>query len=342
MNDTNTDPFDPRLRNTAALAAVLGLAFACLGVRGEGEPPAPRAADARAGTEIVVCGEYYDIGSPVVLFSDPGGYDAYSEVPRFEDAPVGEDGQPIRKKRYGERRNLPTDVAARVAANGWTREDLARVARQFVIHYDVCGTSRQCFKILQDKRNLSVHFMLDVDGTIYQTLDLKERAWHAGTANDFSIGIEVAHIGAYPAPGHPVMRSWYAEDEDGTYVTFPKWMPETGIRTPGFIARPARPGLLSGEIHGKPYWMHDYTKEQHEALARLTGALSRILPAIRLDVPRDPETGDPRADALDGDELAAYGGVLGHLHVTTNKTDPGPALSWDALLDRARRYASDL
>jgi N-acetylmuramoyl-L-alanine amidase len=342
MTQRRSEPFDTRLRNTVALAAVLGLAFACLGVRGEQGPPAPRAASEREGTEIVVCGDYFDIGTPVVLFSDPQGYDAYSETPRFEPPALNDDGQPILKKRYGERRNLPAKLAERVAADGWTRDALSQVVRQFVIHYDVCGTSRQCFKILQDKRNLSVHFMLDVDGTIYQTLDLKERAWHAGTANDFSVGIEVAHIGAYPAPGHPVMRSWYGEDEKGSFVTFPKWMPETGIRTPDFIARPERPGLISGEVQGKSYWMHDYTKEQHEALARLTGALSRILPAIRLDVPRDPKTGSPRTDALSGDELATYGGVLGHLHVTTNKTDPGPALSWDALLERAGRYASGM
>ncbi|MDA0932405.1 MAG: N-acetylmuramoyl-L-alanine amidase [Planctomycetota bacterium] len=342
MTAVSEQAFDPRIRNTVALAAILGLAFACLGVQGELEPPAPRPESERAGTEIVVCGAYYDIGTPVVLFSDEGGYDAYSETPRFEPAPIGEDGKPVLKKRYGERKNLPADVAQRVGAAGWTRQDLSQVVRQFVIHYDVCGTSRQCFKILQDKRNLSVHFMLDVDGTIYQTLDLKERAWHAGTANDFSIGIEVAHIGAYPAPGHPVMRSWYGEDEDGEYVVFPKWMPETGIRTPSFVARPAQAGLITGEIHGKPYWMHDYTKEQHEALARLTGALSRILPSIRLDVPRDATTGAPRTDALTGDELAAYSGVLGHLHVTSNKTDPGPALSWEELLRRARHHAAGL
>ena len=52
---------------------------------------------------------------------------------------------------------------------------------------------------LHDRRGLSVHFLLDVDGTLYQTLDLRERAWHAGESffrgrrccNDFSIGIEL-------------------------------------------------------------------------------------------------------------------------------------------------------
>ena len=48
---------------------------------------------------------------------------------------------------------------------------LQQVVDQFVIHFDVCGTSRRCFEVLQDKRGLSVHFMLDIDGTIYQTLD---------------------------------------------------------------------------------------------------------------------------------------------------------------------------
>jgi len=37
---------------------------------------------------------------------------------------------------------------------------------QFVFHYDVCGFSQRCFDVLHDHRGLSVHFMLDVDGTI--------------------------------------------------------------------------------------------------------------------------------------------------------------------------------
>ena len=57
---------------------------------------------------------------------------------------------------------------------GWDIPLLQRVVDQFVIHYDVAGTSRNCFEVLQDKRGLSVHFMLDLDGTIYQSLDLKE------------------------------------------------------------------------------------------------------------------------------------------------------------------------
>jgi hypothetical protein len=87
--------------------------------------------------------------------------------------------------RYGFRRTVPLspERLERARTNGWALEDLQGVVDQFVLHYDVSGTSRRCFQVLHDQRGLSVHFMLDVDGTVYQTLDLKERAWHATSSN---------------------------------------------------------------------------------------------------------------------------------------------------------------
>ena len=101
---------------------------------------------------------------------------------------------------------LTDEEIERVRGGGWDLPLLQRVVDQFVIHFDVCGTSRQCFKVLQDMRGLSVHFMLDLDGTIYQTLDLKERAWHATSSNSRSVGIEIANIGAYPARRQKPLR----------------------------------------------------------------------------------------------------------------------------------------
>ena len=40
---------------------------------------------------------------------------------------------------------------------------------------------------------------------------------------------------------------------------------------------------------------------------------------------------------LPDDQLAKYQGVLGHYHIQTNKTDPGPALQWDKVINGARR-----
>ena len=48
-----------------------------------------------------------------------------------------------------------------------------------------------------------MHFLLDLDGTIYQTLDLKERALHVGASNTRSVGVEIANLGARIRPARP-------------------------------------------------------------------------------------------------------------------------------------------
>ena len=290
-------------------------------------PPAPGDVLPRAGEEIVACGRLVHVGVPVVLWSDPGGYDAYRLENRFLEASA--EGMPA--ARYGARRRLPDELRERVAHRGWTLEDLKEVVHLFVIHYDATGTSRRCFEILHDRRNLSVHFLLDVDGTLYQTLDLKERAWHATTANDHGIGIEIAHPGAFPRPGHPLLTRWYGEDAAGVYMKYPKFAGEPGVRTQGHVPRPARPGLFHGTINGRQVWQREFTDAQYRSLAQLSTALVRLFPGIDLRVPRS-ENGALRPDALSPEELDRHRGLLGHQHVQTNKTDPGPAFDWNRLL----------
>lgn len=294
-----------------------------------GDPATP---GERRGDEISVCGELFHTGTRVVLWHDPGGYNAYSLRLRF---PAEARADPPRGPRRGRRRGLPDEIVRRVARYGWTLPDLQRQVDQFVLHYDVCGTSRQCFKVLQDLRGLSVHFLLDVDGTIYQSLDLEERAWHGTKANDRSIGVEIAHIGAYGRPQHRVLHEWYDSDAQGFYVTFPKWMKETGVRTPDFVTRPARQELITGNVQGQDLWQYDFTEQQYQALAKLTATLTRVFPRIRLDYPRDAH-GELRTTVLGPEEFDAFSGILGHYHVQKNKTDPGPAMDWDRLLAEAR------
>lgn len=292
----------------------------------------PGAALPRLGDEIVVCGQLVHTGAPVVLWLDPGGYDAYRVECRFRPAQTmpssAESDSPA---RYGSlRRHLPEDVAARVRAEGWSLPLLQEWVDQFVIHYDACGTSRRCFEVLHDLRGLSVHFLLDLDGTIYQTLDLKERAWHAGTANDRSVGVEIANIGAYP--DLKTLERWYAEDALGRVrVTFPESLGPPGLRTPDYVPRPARDELVCGAINGRALCQYDLTDAQYESLIRLTATLCRVLPRIRPDYPRDG-LGRLRTTVLSADELREYSGLLGHWHVTAAKVDPGPAFDWDRLL----------
>ncbi|PTX90996.1 N-acetylmuramoyl-L-alanine amidase [Opitutus sp. ER46] len=300
----------------------------------------------RKGDEIVVAGQLYHIGTPVVTWMDPGGYDAYRVERRF--SPIEESsweksslavkglGTP---NRYGLRsESLTPEEIERVRGGGWDLPTLQRVVDQFVIHYDVCGFSKTCFRVLHDHRGLSVHFMLDVDGTLYQTLDLKERGRHATISNDRSIGIEIANIGAY-APGTEgkVFADWYHTDKDGRItLTVPERIGDPMIRTKGFVGHPARPAPVKGVVQGQELVQYDFTPQQYAALIRLTAALSRIFPKIKCDVPRDAD-GRMITSKLPDDQLKAYQGVMGHFHIQTNKTDPGPAFDWDKVIGGAQR-----
>lgn len=294
----------------------------------------------RLGDEIVVAGQYFHTGSPVVLWTDPGGYDAYRVERRFaraEESAWDSIKDAIRTpNRYGQRRTDDPELNERVRGGGWTLEELGAVVDQFVLHYDVSGTSRTCFRVLHDMRGLSIHFMIDIDGTIYQTLDVKERAWHATIANDRSVGVEIAHIGAYPSLDARPLTEWYGPDANGrTRITVPERFGDGGVRTPGFVGYPARPGPVTGSINGSDLIMWDFTPEQYDALIRLTAALHRALPAIELDYPRTP-SGGVVDRVLDPDEFRSFRGVLGHWHVQRNKIDPGPALDWDKVISGAR------
>ena len=214
-----------------------------------------------AGQGIVVDGEVFDAGTRVVLWTDPGGFDAYSSE----------------KPTFGTR------------AGGPVLADLKRDVDQFVIHFDATGSSATTFKVLQ-KRGLSCHFLLDADGTVYQTLDLKERAWHATKANDRSVGIEIANTGTVPA----------AVGESG-------WAVDT--------------------INGSTLRQPPYTEAQYESLIRLTAALCRVFPNLPPTYPTDAN-GRVVNHTLTDAQFAGYHGLLGHFHVQTNKVDPGPAFDW--------------
>ena len=252
---------------------------------------APRPGDPlpRLGDEIVVCGQLFHVGTPVVLWMDPGGYDAYRTEQRFgpleqAEFEIARVRQTMLKtpNRYGLRKDfLSPEERERVRGGGWDLPLLQRVVDQFVIHYDQSGTSRRCFEVMHDQRCLSVHFMLDLDGTIYQTLDLKERAWHATTSNSRGIGVEIANLGAYGPDEKNPFEKWYAPQPDGrTLLNVPKEYGVSGIRTPNFQARPIRDGQVKGSVQDRELAQYDFTPEQYAALARLTAALCRIFPKI--------------------------------------------------------------
>jgi len=299
----------------------------------------------RQGDEIVAAGQFFHTGTRVVLWLDPGGYDAYRVERRF--APLEKSGWEASAEdvktltspnRYGLRRaSLSTNELERVRGGGWDLPLLRRVVDQFVLHFDVAGTSRTCFRVLQDDRDLSIHFMLDLDGTIYQTLDLKERAYHATTSNDRSVGVEIANIGAYPANEKNPFAEWYHTNAAGqTTITIPERLAGGGLRTTNFTGHPARNEPVRGTIQDQDLVQYDFTPEQYAALTKLTASLCRIFPKLKCQYPVDAE-GKLITHKLPPGELKNYQGVLGHFHIQTDKVDPGPALDWERVVGGARR-----
>jgi peptidoglycan hydrolase-like protein with peptidoglycan-binding domain len=165
-----------------------------------------------------------------------------------------------------------------------------RKPRLFVNHWDVCLSSTQCQKVL-DKRGISVHFLIDNDGTIYQTLDLQHAAFHAGNVNRKSVGVEISN--AY----YPKYQSTYVKR--------------------GFGERPV---IEDGWVHGNkldPFL--GFYPVQLEALKALWASVNKAL-----DIPLQTPLSQFGTTSKHYEQDAAYGkysGFVSHYHVSKKKID---------------------
>jgi hypothetical protein len=161
----------------------------------------------------------------------------------------------------------------------------------FVNHWDVCLSSESCQKVL-NKRGISVHFLIDNDGTIYQTMDTQHGAWHAGDrkANHNSIGVEISN--AY----YPKYQSWYVEN--------------------GFDERPV---LDDSQVHGRTLPPHlGFYPVQINALKALWKAVHEGI-GIPLRTPMKGSTGATvRSSKITNGN---FPGFVCHYHYTRNKID---------------------
>ena len=170
-----------------------------------------------------------------------------------------------------------------------------RKPTMFVNHWDVCLSSESCAKVL-NKRGISVHFLIDNDGTIYQTLDTQHKAWHAGIpkyegGNLKGIGVEISN--AYSLK----YQDWYKKRGYGE-----------------------RPIQEHGYVHGKtlkPFL--DFYPVQLEALKALWKAIH-----IGINIPLDyPINTDGHADTgLNQDcERGRFNGFCNHYNFIKTKID---------------------
>ncbi len=172
--------------------------------------------------------------------------------------------------------------------------------------------------------------MLDLDGTIYQTLDLKEAAYHATKANGRSVGIEIANMGAYPAAelATSPLSGGTPRDADGrTEIRLP-----AGASVPTHPSPPARSARAAtspivGDVQGQELRMYDLTPEQYAALAKLTPALCATFPKIRPDAARATTRGKSSTTSSTTRSTTATRAILGHFHVQPTRPTPAPRSS---------------
>ena len=180
-----------------------------------------------------------------------------------------------------------------------------RKINSFVNHWDVCLNSKSCANVLNN-RGLSVHFLIDNDGTIYQICDINHMCFHAGgRVNPTSIGVEIAN--AY----YPKYQSWYVKK--------------------GFGERP----MISGEtVHGKS--MKDFTgfyPVQLQALQALWKSIHEGV-GIPLDCPLDDQ-GETLKRTHTKCARGTFKGFVSHYHITSRKIDCA-GLDIRALLDEIK------
>tara|TARA_R110000824_G_scaffold329865_1_gene516599 strand:- start:910 stop:1842 length:933 start_codon:yes stop_codon:yes gene_type:complete len=181
-----------------------------------------------------------------------------------------------------------------------------RKIRYFVNHWDVCLSSTSCQNVL-DRRGISVHFLIDNDGTIYQTLDLQHAAWHAGSSrtNRPSVGVEITN--AY----YPKYQDWYQDH--------------------GFGERPIIEGAW---VHGSrldPFL--GFYPEQIEAVKALWKAIHAAT-----GIPYETPEGQFGKTSTKYEQDVAYGnftGFVSHYHINKGKIDCA-GLDLRTLLDEVK------
>jgi hypothetical protein len=180
----------------------------------------------------------------------------------------------------------------------------ARCPIQFVNHWDATLSSESCARII-NKRGLSMHFLIDNDGTIYQMLDIQHVAWQAGSKlwNTAGIGVEISNA---------------------FYLKYQDW-----YKKKGFGERP----IVVSELNNRAIGPHlDFYPIQLDALAALWAAIHDAT-GINLEV--------CNVKGVDEDcRQLKFNGFINHYNLTSNKIDCA-SLDMDAVLENAKVFSQN-
>lgn len=249
---------------------------------------AERDAEPPPSGQLIVCQRRIQTNAPIVNWLDNPRFSAYQRA--CYRGPAGQAGwadpRPFRPARGMENRVIRYRPRKELMGHSEDLTILRHVIRQLVIHHDGVDNARESFHVLHDERGLSAHFLIDTDGTIYQTLDLADIAFHAQIVNGMSIGVELCNRG---------LTNLYASQSHRRH------------REPKTVT-----------VHGHPYTMWSFTDAQYLSLSELCAQLVRIFPRLPLHA---PQNGGPIYTCLAQPER--FSGLLGHFHVSSQKWDPG-------------------
>lgn len=246
---------------------------------------------------IIIGGERVKLANNVTVktWEDPDGYSfpAANEDPAVM-AKTG--GIPLYGNRSFEKKKAKTI------------EEAAKAIHQVVLHTDLTMDSKVCFDVLV-ARGLSTHFMIDWDGVIFQGLDPLYQAFHAGDANNGSIGVDLNNY----------MKNLVREPDAPMYYQKHSRIAEMQKKE---FRRQKSPKM---RINGAEVRSYGYTDAQYLSLIELLKALIKKLPRIQPFPPMD-EKGEVIPNMLE--DAVGFEGFLAHWHITGNRWDPGPGFDW--------------
>lgn len=185
-------------------------------------------------------------------------------------------------------------------------EEVRAVVELIVLHDTATQTRAERIAALIEA-GASAHFVIDWDGRVYQTLDLAYAARHTldpGTDNR-SIGIELVN---------------------------PRDLDQSGALPDGSV----RPQSEKVSVQGTELAHWGYTENQLASLERLVDGLLAIFPQVARRLPSGAAGVVPRA-VVSGLDADTNSGVVGHLHLSKDASDPGAAFPWERLAKHLAR-----
>lgn len=208
-------------------------------------------------------------------------------------------------------------VSMRLGPGQYMQQETAK--RQIVLHFTAGSTARGAFDSwVRDSRTVATAFIVDLNGTIYETFDPRYWAFALGVKGGLARPSEQAAIQIEIVGWGPLKRV------GGALYSWPKnWGNRyCGVEeTSKYVRKPFR---------GIDYFS-DYPSVQFEAVA----ALCRYL-CQRFEIPADIPPADFRG-VCNVSRANLFRGVVAHENYRQDKWDVGPAWDWARFEQLIRR-----